>query len=86
MLRGFGPIGFMASFVSCDETSVHICARTTVESTGCIHVSRVLGAAQAVYSLRCHQSGTGPVSAPASLVPLSSSVHVLQGPCGETAV
>lgn len=48
---GFGPIGFMASFVSCDETSVRICGQTTVESTGCIHVSRVLGVAQAVYIL-----------------------------------
>lgn len=48
---GFGPIGFMVSFVSCDETSVRICGQTTVESTGCIHVSCVLGAAQAVYIL-----------------------------------
>lgn len=48
---GFGPIRFMAPFVSCDETSVHICGQIAVESTGCIHVSRVLGVAQAVYIL-----------------------------------
>jgi len=48
---GFGPNGFMASFVSCDKTSVRICGQTTVESSGCIHVSCVLGAAQAVYVL-----------------------------------
>lgn len=48
---GFGPTDFTASFVSCDETSVHICGQTTVESTGCIHVSFVLGVAQAVYIL-----------------------------------
>lgn len=42
---------FTASFVSCDETSVHICGQTAVESTGCIHVSCVQGVAQAVYIL-----------------------------------
>lgn len=73
---GFDPIGFMASFVSCDETSVHICGQTTVESTGCIHVSCVLGVAQAVYileSVLCfHQIGTCPVNTPAALVSLST--------------
>lgn len=48
---GFGPIGFMTSFVSCDETSVPICGQTTAESTGCMHVSCVLGVAKAVYIL-----------------------------------
>lgn len=48
---GCGPIVFMASFVSCDETSVRICGQTTAESTGCTHVSCVLGATQAVYIL-----------------------------------
>lgn len=51
MLWVFGPIVFTASFVSCDETSVQICGQTAAESTGCTHVSRVLGATQAVYIL-----------------------------------
>lgn len=48
---GFGPIGFMTSFVSCDETSAQICGQAAAESTGCIYVSCVLGAAEAVYIL-----------------------------------
>lgn len=72
----FGPIGFTASFVSCDETSVHISGQTTAERTGCIHISGVRGAAQAVYILdkvsAFYQSGTRPpVSTLASLVSLS---------------
>lgn len=43
--------GFMASFVSCDETSVHICGQTTAESAGCTRVSCVQGVTQAVYVL-----------------------------------
>lgn len=73
---GFDPIGFMASFVSCDETSVHICGQTAVESTGSTHVSCVLGVVQAVYileSVLCfHHSGTCSVSSPAALVSQST--------------
>lgn len=45
---GFGPIGFMTPFVSCDETSVQICGRATAENTGCMHISCVLGVAKVV--------------------------------------
>ena len=88
---GFGPIGFMASFVSCDETSVHICERATVESTGCIYVSCVLGEAQAVYILdrlcamswymSCEHSSLSSFSKH-----FSPEVYVLRRPCDETAV
>lgn len=86
---GFGPIGFMTS---CDETSVQICGQSTAESTGCMHVSCVLGVAEAVYILDWACTVFSPEwymsCEDSSLFPLSTSVrvYVLQRLCDETAV
>lgn len=92
---GFDPIGFMASFVSCDETSVLICRQSIVESTGCIHVSWVQGVAQAVYILDqvCavfssdwYMSCTPALQLLWFNQALESGVSLLWGTCDETAV
>lgn len=49
--RGLIQLLLRPPFLSCNETSVHICGQTTVESTGCMHVSWVWGVALAVYIL-----------------------------------
>lgn len=74
---GFGPIGFMTSFVSCDETSVPICGQTTAESMyACLVCARCGQSCLHLGSVLCSpQSGSCTVSTPAS----SFSKHFRQG-------
>lgn len=51
VLQGLIQLLLRPPFLSYNETSVHSCGQSTLESTGCMHVSWVRGVALAVYIL-----------------------------------